>query len=958
MAANDYYFFTDTNLLVAQTAGAYGPIAKATSTDPDEYRVTSLHTATSNPTAYAACDAIVCVQRIPGTSLLNIILKPLAQPALNFAPVKYIIYKGILEDSLIATNGTDVAALGNNDLTKFLWAEQAKKNKSAGTNVTAPANALGINLTGTNLANTNPIDNLFFRFGVAFQLPKVSGGWSIGRFDKNSFGIDVLMEGLAFHHTLELARKLENKISVQMLPVGANDALTFEHWHEKEQILGFMDPCAFYGSFFRIGIQVRTSTTTQFAPKPGKLLYQDVLSSFANHGTAYLDIRNEHNFSFNYFKNYGPNIKLGNAAVDYYASKWPIMTLVASNFPNNTTKERNIFQIQLPKGDNDKPLLYVSQGYRDINSKGNGFPKELKSAERFYDKFNAAVGGYTATPNNVRNMGLTSMSFVVPNVTGAGHTSTTPVSCYIRLKYLKQQPGTATVSTAIEPANYLDNLIYPLDLRILFAGIADTNTALYDEEIYVNAQTVPGLKFDFIGKVGLARDLNNTTLYLVPTTIRKNAARTSALVQLPAETSDGPASYLSLIASRYPTERVRQTDLQITTTDTIPIAEFVSDGAAGGFSVPDFSKLILIVVSNTTYDYWRNDASTGLDNRFRIYLGVKNLQTLTDLDGVAYMSFQLVLRGFKQDAATHSYKVVEVSTDPGSPGSNVEVYAHVEPKVLEITSLALVDIDGSALQYLSAAPHTYFGGNTRIHGTVTVEGNSQDQLQSLVLEITQNGAVVATGTLAPTPAATLIAPFGLAERVQVIQRQLLFNIPSAQLSGIDVSADGTLGLRVRACSTKGEEATRDVQSVQILARYTGNNRYGPRDTAVGGDDWIRPSVLNLLDQVADVDFGDMANMNGGTFDPHASHGNGLNVDGKYAGYAARDAACAQTMIDHLNTAAYGSSITQVFVTYTSTQTNVFYQAIKDVTLNDGRLATNVIRPVTNHDTHFHWRFAS
>ncbi|HEV7681134.1 MAG TPA: hypothetical protein VGO68_03355 [Pyrinomonadaceae bacterium] len=967
--ANDYFFFTDINqqasnatdyIKVQTPGGAYGPIPPApVGHTTDEYRVTSLHTASYNPTAYSACDGIVCVQRIPATitgtgpPLVNVILKPLVQPALNFAPVKYIIYKGILADSLIAPNGTDVAATGNNRLTKFLWDEQATRNASA----SAPANALGINLTGTNLADTDPIDNLFFRFGVAFQLPPVEGGWSIGQFNKDEFGIEVLMEGLAFSHTLKLARQLENRISVQTLPTGANDALTFDHWHAKEQILGFMDPCAFYGSFFPIGVQARISTTPQFVSKPQKLLFQDVLFLFDNRNKAYLDIRNEHNFSFNYFKNYGPSIKLGNTAVDYYGSKWPIMTVTAANFPNNTTKARNTFQIQMPQGDNDKPLVYISQGYRDINSKGNGFPPELKGAERFYDKFNTAVGGYTATPNNVRNMGLTSMSFVVPNVTGAGFTSTTPVSCYIRLKYLKQQPGTPAVSTAIEPANYLDNLIYPLDLRILFAGVADIKTAVYDEETYVNAQTVPGLKFDFIGKVGIARDSNNTTMYLVPSIVRKNPARTSALVQLPAETSDGPDSYLTLIASRYPTERVRQGDLQITATDTIPIAELVSDDAAGGFSVPDFSKLILIVVSNNTFDYWRNNASQGLDNRFRIYLGVKNLQTLTDLNGVAYMSFQLVLRGYKHDPATLSYKVTEVSTDPGSPGNDVKVYAHVEPKVLEITSLTLLDIGGTPLQYLSATPHTYFGGNTRIHGIVTVEGNSQDQLQSLVLEVIQNGAVVATGTLAPTPAATLIAPFGATERVRIVQQQLLFNISSVELAGINATANGTLQLRVRACSAKGQEATRDAQAVQILARYTGNNRYGPRDVADGGDDWIRPSVLALLNQIPNVEFGDMCNMNGGTFPPHTSHNIGVDVDVKYPGYSARDAACAQTMINHLNAAVYGSRITIVYVTYTRTPANVFYQAIKDVTLNDGRRADAVIQPRIDHGTHCHWRFS-
>lgn len=981
MASNEYFFFTDINqqasgasdyinvqlpaTAVLSAAGAYGPIVPATA-GMDEYRVTSLHMATFNPMAYAACDGIVCVQRIPSTSLVNLILKPLVQPALNFAPVKYIIYKGILASSLL--NDTETAAAANNDLTKAIWDVQADKNASAGTNLNPPAEALGVGLAGTNFAGTDPIDNLFYRAGVAFQLPVVKGGWSIGQFDKTSFGIEVLMEGLGFHHPLSLARQLESKIQVTSLTGNETAAQEFDHWHAKEQVLGFMDPCAFYGSFFRAGVRAKLSGTVPFAAKAGNALYQEVLFAFANKSVAYLDIRNEHNFSFNYFKNYGKFIQLSGdpanttpAPIDYYAGAWPILTLPASSFPaTNTTRARSVFQIQLPVGDNPEPLLYVSQGYRDINSKGDGFPAELKSAERFYDKFEAPVGGYTATRNQ---SGLNSMRFVAPNVTG--QSATTPVSCYIRLKYLKQTQGETEVPTVIKSANYLDNLFYPLEFKILFAGAANIKSAVYDEEIYVNARTVPGLECDFIGRVGIARDQQNTTISMVPTNVRTNSARASTPVTLSAETSNSTASYVDLLAAQYPLERVRQSNLILSATETVAIAEFVSDGVAAGVSVPDFSKLITIVVNNLTYDYWRDNAATALDQRFRTYLGVNNLQTQTDTVGTQYISFELVLRGFELDSSTSSYKVKEVNSSPPIPANieatsvtaNVIVYAAVETKPLAITSLSLLDINNETLRFLSSTPHPYFGGNTRIHGTVTVEGNAQDELQSLVLEVIQNGAVVATGTLAPTPAATLLSAFGSAERRQITQPQLLFNIPSVQLGGIDASDDGTLGLRVLTRTSQGQEATRDAQAVQILVRYTGNNRYGGRDAVVGGDDWVRPSVLLLLSQVVGVDYGDMSNMNGGQFAPHKSHGDGLNVDGSYAGYNDRDAAAAQIMIGHLNS-AYGSRIMRVFVTYTASPTNAFFQAIQGVVLNDGRLATDVIQPVINHDTHFHWRFAA
>src|ERR1041385_5463155 len=573
----DFYFFTDTNLLSGQP-GAFGPVTPASVANTDEYCVTSLHTATSNPTAYAACDAIVCVQAVTGMpGIVNIVLKPLVQPALNFAPVKYIIYTGVLANTLIDPNGIDVAPPGNNDLTKFVWDEQAKRNASVTPAATAtpPASALGTGLTGSNFADTDPIDNLFYRAGVAFQLPVVKGGWSLGQFAQGRFGIEVLMEGLNFHHPLSLARKLEHVISVPALAATATDAGKFEHWHAKEQILGFMDPCAFYGSFFRAGVQARTSTGP-FVKKSGNPLYQDVLLNFQNRNTAYLDIRNEHNFSFNYFGNYNGVVQVGNppVPVDYYDSGWPILTLTDANFaPNNTTKARNAFQLRLEEGDNLKPLIYVSQGYRELRTRGNKFPQELTSAERFFDAFLPFGTGF-ATPK--AGSGPDSLTFAVPNVTGLGATRT--VSCYIRIKYLKQQQGVAPEPTVIKAQNYLDNLIWPIDPGILFEGTAPVKSAVYDEEIYVNAQDVDGLRFDGIANIGIARDADNISLFLVPTSIRRHKGLASKLVALSGEASDYSGHYPELVALKYPRERVLRSDLNLSATQTVPVADFVADG--------------------------------------------------------------------------------------------------------------------------------------------------------------------------------------------------------------------------------------------------------------------------------------------------------------------------------------------------------------------------------------------
>lgn len=685
MASRKFHFFTDANtqasngsayLNVQGATGTYGPVASSTA-GHDEYRVTSLHTATGfDPTAYAACDGMICVQRVDATRV-NIILKPLVQPPLNFAPVKYIIYKGILASSLI--DGTDVAPATSNQLAKVIHETQAKKNASLGGQaLTAPKEALGIGLAAPDpgFLDTDPIDNLFFRTAVAFQPPTVNGGWSIGRFDRTGFGIEILMEGLGFHHPLSLARQIESRISVPELAAGANDAQVFEHWHDKEQVLGFMDPCAFYGSFFRVGVAAKTSTAATFTDKPGAALYRDVLFPFANRNLAYLDIRNEHNFSFNYFRNYGTTIRLSTktAPVDYYASGWPILTLTAADLAaGNTTRARNAVGLQLPVGDNPKPLIYVSQGYRDINRKGAEFPAELKSSEQFFDAFDVPAGGYTVSK---RSSGASLLSLAIPNVAGQG--ATTPVSCYLRLKYLKQELSPTPGPTSPTQANYLDSLFWPLDLVIPLDSGSSIRSVVFHEDIYVNAQVEPDLQFDGVAQVGFARDAFNVSLFILPTNIRSQEGQATNLVSLTGETADGFPSYPTLVASKYANERVRRIDLALSLTDLPPTAKFVSDVdefEETDFTAPDFSKLLMIVVAKDTFDSWLSK-SAAFAGGFRTYLGVTDMQTQTDTQGIRYTSFKLVLRGLALDLTTNSYSFQEANTDPDDLVSNIEVYAY------------------------------------------------------------------------------------------------------------------------------------------------------------------------------------------------------------------------------------------------------------------------------------------
>ena len=323
--------------------------------------------------------------------------------------------------------------------------------------------------------------------------------------------------------------------------------------------------------------------------------------------------------------------------------------------------------------------------------------------------------------------------------------------------------------------------------------------------------------------------------------------------------------------------------------------------------------------------------------------------------------FEIIASGHvREDSAT-------IVTDPGAGltiagwGCNCPPYS-VSGKCnngFKITKLQLKDIDNTALQYLSADDHTYFSGNTRIHGTITVVGTEDDTIASLILEVVQNGQTVATAHLSSSAQQSLInQTFGTDEKVEISTSQLLFELPSSEASKVNGSADGILTLRAKAVSGKAKDAKREFGPVQILVRYEGNNRYGTRDVQRGGDDWVKPSVRRVVQHFSDILVNDFSNMNGGSFAPdHQGHQNGQEVDGWFDGFNNRDAQTAQRMIGYLNDATYGSRIVTVFVTYQRIDTDPFWVAIRDLILDDDRMARDVIRVEAAHDTHFHWNIA-
>lgn len=275
---------------------------------------------------------------------------------------------------------------------------------------------------------------------------------------------------------------------------------------------------------------------------------------------------------------------------------------------------------------------------------------------------------------------------------------------------------------------------------------------------------------------------------------------------------------------------------------------------------------------------------------------------------------------------------------------------------VEILSLALNDIDGEPLRFLSADEHPYFDGYTLVHGALQVAGDTA--LADVTLEVIEDDAVVATGELVTTASDLLIGPFVDGFR-EVSDVQPLFRIDSTQFQEVDRDIDGLLSLRVRVVTEEGDQSTVELADPVVkLVLYWGENRYLLDEEDRGGNDWVQASVRDIVAGWDDVLLGDFSDMNGGPYPPHVSHQEGLDVDVWFFGYNEMDDDTAQTLLAYIDGKPYTSRIVLVYAAYEPVEGDPFFDAIAGYTLSDGRPATDVIIADDGHTGHFHVRFAS
>lgn len=299
--------------------------------------------------------------------------------------------------------------------------------------------------------------------------------------------------------------------------------------------------------------------------------------------------------------------------------------------------------------------------------------------------------------------------------------------------------------------------------------------------------------------------------------------------------------------------------------------------------------------------------------------------------------------------------VVVANVADGAYDSRVLV-DKIEESSFAITAAQLYDIDNGHLDFLSAESHPYFQGFTRINGTITLEGDKDDKISEIYLQLMDGNTQLGRAELSTQASTKLLnKKFGKSGKIEIKTPILLFKIFPTVLSGLTTTEDRGFSLVIQAKTAGGQTAHTSVGSVRQLVRYGGANRYDGRDEADGGDDWLLPSVRETVTQLGVSKWGDFSNMNGGNFIQHSLHRIGRSADAWMEGYNSLDAAAAEALISMLNSGP-GHKIHFMYVRYNRNPGNPFYRAIAGRTLTGGRPVDRVILPDAEHGTHFHIEF--
>lgn len=366
--AKFHFFIDETKLQQQSNIQKFGPV------DAENYRTTSQFNLSGEAQAFAiSTSKLIVVDNDSDPNLINVILMPIHKNQIGLNPnLRYVIYRGlkrsdfmtpdaqsptgykILDAATVAASGTD-----------FLQSHYDK--------LTQPINNILPSLNDFSYKSfTNPSDLLLNICNHKDQLAIVDGGMYFGNFASGSAGIDFVVDEHKYILDLSFAESNDHSLAITGFNSGVGPGQeSYDILARREYIHNFIDPAAYYNLHRASGVFYSGSSTPIF----GDDIYNNLLINFATKNTIYVDLRNNNDYSLNYYRDNQnatlENLKLrtnvittGNTGFvnqSYYTTYWPI--LILEGVAPNTGYNFNFFDLVFFTEFNPEPYLYYDYAF-------------------------------------------------------------------------------------------------------------------------------------------------------------------------------------------------------------------------------------------------------------------------------------------------------------------------------------------------------------------------------------------------------------------------------------------------------------------------------------------------------------------------------------------------------------------------------------------------------------------
>jgi hypothetical protein len=448
------HFFVDQTVLNSAQTLQQLPVDKFGEESTTRYNATS-QIQFPSPARAHACESglIIAQQSSLNPSLVNVMLKPSSRNG-----VAYYVYRGILKSSMI--NGALTIPPSSLEATEFT--NRIYKDNPFFNPVTNPitASTIGFN---SGLAGETDVELIFSNLsGTTRSMLVVEGEW-FGTFSStHKSGFEIIREPDKIPLDLEFLRK--GRIVIDTADIGPNPT-AFQLRAKRQEILAFVDPVAFFGSFYKIGIRVSVFSTVTISGRTSRTVRREqlyaLLTKFLTKNRVYLDLRSEKGYSYDLYQNYGDSSNdfqhsrqnSNFTTTTYRRSDWPIFYIDASETSNS---DFNNLWIKLRVDDNINPIIFVENPQNKATEDENSFIS-------------------TGILNGDQTTWSQSIHFVFPNI--ALGSAKENVASYIKVYYFRNKHNASNFPpTVLRHEKYFDSAFCPIDLP--FIGSSSTNNGV------------------------------------------------------------------------------------------------------------------------------------------------------------------------------------------------------------------------------------------------------------------------------------------------------------------------------------------------------------------------------------------------------------------------------------------------------------------------------------------------